>query len=364
MPTTETPEAPPSQETPRAAISDAKKSGNVKGHSAALELLRREATAAAPKAPPAESIAAAKPAEPASTAPAAAEKAVASEPEAKAPETKPEETKAEDPEVLSKSIPPEIQESINKRIGKEIAKREALEQKLADLEKKFSEKPLEVPTPAAEPTTANPLADVADLASLEKRLSTARETKLWCQEQLDREDIDQGVKVGERSYTKQELKTALRNVERMLDIHIPERARYLNARANSAKAAVDTFEWLKDTESDQYKAFVKVAQDPALGFAAAPNGIYAAAAAVEGQNAVQLRKAIAKDHQGTKPVERKAPPQSQLAGSGASVPPAREPGSSRAVAALAQEMEGMKKGHGVKVRDVTAFLARRDQLHR
>lgn len=362
---TETKEAPPSQEPAKPAISDARKSDNVKGHGAAQELLKREAALAAKKAPPAESIAAdLKAAEKlASSAPDAPEKE-ASKPEVKVAEVKTEVAKSEDSEVLSNSISPEVQESINKRIGKEIAKREALEAKLADLEKKFSERPVELPKPTAEPTSSNPLANITDLPALEKQVTTARETKLWCQEQLDREDIDQGVKVGSETYTKQQLKLALRNVERMLEVHIPERAKYLQARATSEKAALETFDWLKDRDSDQYKAFMHIMADPTGGFATSPNGVYAAAAAVEGQSAVQLRRAIAKDHQGAKPVEKQRPPASQLASSGASVPAARDAGNSRAITALAEEMAAMKKGHGVKVKDVTQFLARREQTHR
>ena len=365
MPTA-TIEAPTSQEpTAQAAISDAKKSDNVKGPSVAHALLQREAALVAKKAPPAESIVeAAKAAETAQSASDASDNKETPAPEAKEEAKAPAE--AEDSEALSKSaIPPEVQKSIDKRIGKEIAKREALEAKLADLEARLADKPVEIPKPApVEPTAANPLANVVDLPSLEKQLATAKETKLWVQEQLDRDDIDQGVRVGDRTYTKQELKAAYRNVERLLEVHIPERAKFLNQRSQSEKNALDTFDWLKDRDSDQYKAFVKVVSDPALGFSGAPNGIYAAAAAVEGQSQVQLRKAIAKDSQGTKPVEKKAPPASQLASSGAGVPPAREPGSSRQLAALSAEMAGMKKGHGVRVSDVTKFLSRRDQTHR
>lgn len=366
---TETIEAPTSQEpSAKAPAGDAKKSDNVKGPSVAHALLQREAALASKSAPPAESITeAAKAAEKVanSTATDAPEKSEPSATEtAKESEVKPKETEVEDPDVLSK-IPPEIQKSIDKRIGKEMGKREALEAKVAELEKKLAEKPVELPKPAPiEPTAANPLANIVDLATLDKQVSTAKETKLWVQEQLDREDIEQGVKVGDQTYTKQQLKTALRNVERQLEVHIPERAKFLTARADAEKRALETFEWLKDKDSEQFQMFSKLMSLPDAGFATSPYGVYSAAAAVEGQSQVKLRQSIAKDHQGAKPVEKKVPPASQLASSGASVPPARESGSNRAVAALAEEMANMKKGHGVKVSDATKFLARRDQTHR
>lgn len=363
---TETIDKPASQAvTAQAEKGDAKKSSNVKGPSVAQALLQREAALVAKKAPPAESVAeAAKVVEKAETSATGEAKQAAPETETKVEAKAPAE---ESDEALSKSsIPPELQEAIDKRIGKERAKRGELERKLAELEAKLAAVPTQVEKPApVTPTAENPLANVNDIPELEKQLKTAKETKLWALEQLDREDIDQGIKVGDQTYTKAQLKAAVRNVEKLIEVHIPDRAKFLNQRANSEKLALDTFDWLKDPSTEQYKAFRKVISDPSLGFGALPNGIYAAAAAVEGQAQVQLRRAIAEQNKGTKAVEKKEPkaPASQLAGNGASAP-AREAGNSRALAALASEMEQMKKGHGVKVSDVTKFLARRDQTHR
>lgn len=362
---TETIEQPTSQAaTAQAAKSDAKKSSNVKGPSVAHALLQREAALVAKQAPPSESVAeVAKATEQAKTSETGEAKSATPETETKeAAKAAPEESD----EALSHSISPELQEAIDKRIGKERAKRGELERKLAELEAKLAAVPTQVEKPApVTPTADNPLANVNDIPELEKQLKVAKETKLWALEQLDREDIDQGVKVGDQTYTKAQLKAAVRNVEKLIEVHIPDRAKFLTQRSNSERLAVETFEWLKDPSSNEYKAFQKVISDPNLGFATSPNGIYAAAAAVEGQSQVQLRKAIAENNKGTKAVkkEEQKAPASQLAGTGATAP-AREAGNSRALAQLAAEMEQMKKGHGVKVSDVTKFLARRDQTHR
>lgn len=359
----ETIEAPTSQAAPAKAESgDAKKSDNVKGHSVAQALLQREAATAAKKAPPAESVAdVAKAAEKIAETPASEEtKTVTSKTDSQA------KAEPESDEALSNSISPEIQEKIDKRIGKEVAKRTALERELAELKGKIAATPAPVVQPAPVAVTPdNPLANINSIPELEKQLQTAKETKLWAQEQLDREDIDQGVKVGDVVYSKAQLKQVVRNVERQIEMFIPDRARFLNQRAQSEKVAHETFEWLKDPSSDQFKAFQRAYADPDFRFNQSPNGYMAAAAAVEGLSGVQLRKAIADQNKGTKAVDkRQVPPASQLAGGAAPTAPQREAGSSRAVAALASELANMKKGHGVRVKDVTKFLAARDQTHR
>jgi hypothetical protein len=363
---TETIEQPASQvATAKADASDAKKSDNVNGPSVAHALLKREAALAAKKPLPTESVVqAAKAAEEtAKTSVPDAAKQAASEP-AKEDAVKAADSEAD--EALSKSkLTPELQEILDKRIGKERAKRGDAERRVAELEAKLA---ATIPVPIAQPPTVtptpdNPLANVQDMPGLEKEIKTITETKLWALEQLDRDDIGEGVKVGTDVYTKPRLKEIVRNMERILAIHVPERAKYLGQRAASEKLALETFDWLKDQSSDQYKAFQKIMADQSGPLGRMPNAVYAVAAAVEGQVAVNLRRAIAENNRGTKPVEKQRAPASQIASS-AGDSPIREAGSSRAVAALQADMDRMKKGHGVKVSDVTKFLAKRDQTHR
>jgi hypothetical protein len=358
---TETIEQPPSLAAAAQAVQSDAKRGNVTLHDTATALLQRE-KARAGKAAPAEGVTQTEAkADEKAAKPSAAEetpKESKTEPEPKKDADKKAPTEAED-DVLSK-LSPDTQESINKRIGKEIAKRTALEAELNALKARMAEVE-QKPTPPPEPTPDAPLANIRDFAELDKHEALARETKLWVQQQLRRKDIANGVKVGDRTYSEDELLGSLSNLEKTLDIEVPKHRKFLADRAGFAQKAVEEFDWLKDNTSEHFRQFQAVMRaNPELQ--RRPNGIYIAAAAVEGETAKNLRRAIKEQSQGTVPVKEKAPA-SQLAASGATAP-VREAASSRAVEALKAEMEKMKKKGGISVRDAKDYLLRSLTTHR
>ena len=358
---TETTEQPPSLAAAAQAVQSDAKRGNVTLHDTATALLQRE-KALTGKAAPAGG---------ATKTEAKAEESSAKQPakeetpkESKAdPEPKKEADKkapTEEPDDVLSKLSPDTQESINKRIGKEIAKRTALEAELNALKARMAEVE-QKPTPPPEPTPDAPLANIRDFAELDKHQALAVETKLWVQQQLDRDDIANGVKVGDRTYSKEELRSSLHNLNRTLEIEVPKQRRLLTATAQYAQKAVEEFDWLKDNSSDNFRQFQQVMRaNPELQHR--PNGIYIAAAAVEGETAKNLRRAIKDQSQGTKPVKERAP-DSQLAASGATAP-VREAASSRAVEALRTDMEKMKKKGNVTVRDAKDYLLKSLTTHR
>jgi hypothetical protein len=349
---TTTVEQPASLTAPAKAESgDGKKSGNLKGGQAANAILKRD-SATAQKAQAVKVAEAAKP-DTTDTTPAPSEaegKAHASEvktSEAKT-EAKAEPAKAED-EALSKISP-----NAEKRINELIARAKTAEEKAEALQRRLDQAP--IPQPVVAPTPDNPLANVNDIDSLKKELTSAKETKLWAQQQLNRRDIANGVKVGEQTYTEDQFRDALNNIERRIEIDIPARAEFLAKRANADRLASENFEFLGDPADERNRLMAQVlASNPQM--ASLPNARYLAAAAVEGQTQVNLRKAIAADRHGTKPVKAgQQAPASQLAAGAAVAGVPREAGGGRAQAALAAEMGRLKKSGHVSTRDVASYF--------
>lgn len=342
--------------------SDGKKSDNVKDGQVAQALLKRASAIAAGKSS-SETIAEA--------AKAAEIIAPQSEPtlEKSASETAPakeeKSDKAKADEALSKStqaepdITPEMQKILDKRIGKYAAEQKKMEAQIEQLQERLKTVPVVPPPAAIPPTPDNPLANLNDVAALQNELRTAKETRRWAQEQLDRDDLGNGVEVvidgKSTTYTKQQLKAIVRNVERTIEDHIPQRASFLQQRDQNNAKAVELFDFLKEPDSKEYRAYQQFMADPDI--ARRPNGAIVAGLLVEGDRSIQ--RAIAERSGGTKTVKeaaRRTAPSSQTA-MGAAPGAIREPSGTTAQRELAHSLEGLKKSGKVTVKDVGRYLA-------
>lgn len=185
-------------------------------------------------------------------------------------EAAPEE--GEDDDVLSQesALDPKLQAKIDKRIGKEVAKRKTLEQEVAKRDaqieelKKLAEKEPEVREVVA-PTAENPLANIESIEGLQQAFEQAKKAVLDLEDMLDSPEIETGVTVGEQTYTKQDIKQALRNAKRHLAEHIPQRAQFLQARESTRAQLHADFPALKDKNSADYQVFQKtLKENPAL----------------------------------------------------------------------------------------------------
>lgn len=297
------------------------------------------------------------------------EASTASPPEAKAEptETKAEATPApEEPEDLSKDevlskLSPEQQERFEKRLAKEVAKRKEMESEIGRLRTLINATPEQPAAPAnaqskPEPTPDTPLGHISTLEELGREERTVKETKYWAQEQLDREDLGEGIKVGDQLYTRDRLKAIVRNASRAIEQYIPERAGFINAREQMVKRTRETFPWVTDRASPEYATWQQIKTDPALSNR--PNADWIAAVQVEGLRTLAARAKV-NGQPAPKQTEAKKEraPQSQIGGN-ASFSPSREATSSQAVKKLQDEMDKMRARKGVSGREVAAYLER------
>jgi hypothetical protein len=344
---------------------DAHRSENVKGAGAVHELLKREAKAAqvaqsAAIVPPAAAPAVAEP---------IAQTAAPSQPDAQTSQLKPDQqveaqAAAADPdEVLSKQLSPETQEAINRRIGKEAEKTRLARDEAARYKALFEAAPKQQQAPAELSTPDNPLGNVHDVAGLLEAQKNAKEAKRWAEAQLDRDDLSEGVRMGNQTLTKSDLKAIVRNAEVTLEDHIPQRNNFIQQRAQNEKVVTDNFPWMADRASAERQMYDAAWSDPANAFLhRLPNAPLLVAKQVLGEMAV--RQMMAAKQTGFVQPARAAKPQapnSQTGGSGASGPSRQA--SAGAKDALKGAMEELTAGkRGISGRDAVAFLAKTEKI--
>lgn len=211
--------------------------------SAAPQTADTKATETAPAAPveSTESPAAAEPVQPDSPeaessdaleAPAAPE-ATQTEGEAK-PEGEADDVLS--PE--SQQLDHKVKEKIQKRIDKEVGKRKALEAQLEQVKQQMGllaqqAQQVQPLAPVAPPVTTAPLPDIKDPAALVEYRNQAKQTVRWAEEVLDRDDIDQGVTIGEKTYTKADIKAIRRNAQVALEDKIPAQQEYFQQQTQA-----------------------------------------------------------------------------------------------------------------------------------
>ena len=354
--TVEAPSQPVSAPAPE-TNSDAPKKSNLSVAQAAARLLNMETERAEAREAQAEQIDQT-PLEPESTSEVTGE-AQADSAEAESTEATAEEQSTED--VPSQDISPDLKKKIEKRIGKEVAKRKALEAQLNELKLQAQQaqqtqaaQPAPIaPLPQGAPTLAN-IEDPAGLAALQQQ---AREAKRFAQEQLDRDDFEP-VRVGETVLDRKALKTIVRNAEKTLEEDIPQRAQFLQQRAQAQQVAFEKFPFLKDKSSPEYvqaqQAYMAMPWLKNL-----PNSDWIIGVQIEG-----LKALAAKDKKSTGKTGKPSVPFSTKPPSGQTVVSsngeARTPSGQRAAQTLESMRAQMSKSGGVSAAQAAQFLLARE----
>ena len=167
------------------------------------------------------------------------------------------ENQAESPEeVLSESEEDEslgVRKRIDKltRQKKEALERaEALERELNDVKTKLEQGQSERPVAVA--NQADPFADVWDVTKLNDEWTKARNLKRWCEDNID------GCEVDGKEYSAEDVKQIKRRVEDAIELHIPNRARFLQSYKEIKPIAENLYPWWKDRASAEYNAAQQV----------------------------------------------------------------------------------------------------------
>ena len=145
----------------------------------------------------------------------------------------------------------------------------------------------------------NALHNINDMQSLQKEVENLNSLVEWADENLDNEvqyDDDGNeyvAKDGDKVYSKADLRRIRGNANKILRRDVKAREEFLKLRNNSDQQALQTFEFLGDENSEDYKQFMQLKSDrslqPALRFL--PNSNFALGLIVEGIKAVKARDA-------------------------------------------------------------------------
>lgn len=165
------------------------------------------------------------------------------------------DAQAESPEqdVLSETEENSDEESLGfrKRIDKltrqkkeALEKAEALERELNDAKTKLEQSSTERPAPIQ--SAADPFADVWEVSKLNDEWTKARNLKRWCEDNID------GCEIEGKEYSSDEVKQIKRRVEDAIDLHIPNRARFLQNYQQIKPIAEQLYPWWKDRSAAEY----------------------------------------------------------------------------------------------------------------
>ena len=210
-----------------------------------------------------------------------------------------------DLDSLSEEESRELAKSLNasavKRFGRLTAQKKALLAENAELQAQAQQAQQPVSSELPEFLKDNALHNVADESALLKEVENLQTLIEWADEGMDNEVQydDNGneyvLKDGEKTYTKAELKRIQKNARKILRKDAPARQKWIKERSQSDQQAVQTFQFLGEPESDDYKLFMQVKASPLYKplVEYLPNSNFALGLMVEGMKAVQSRQAQA-----------------------------------------------------------------------
>ena len=202
-------------------------------------------------------------------------------------------------EEESKELAKHLNASAIKRFGKLTAQKHALLAENQELQAQVEQ----APVPAEQPAFLkdNALHNVSDVNALTKEVENLNTLIEWADEGMENEvEYDDAgneyvVKDADKTYTKADLRRIKANAKKILRKDAPAREAWIKEREASDQQAVQTFDFLSDGESDDYKMFMQVKQSPLYKPLVdhLPNSNFALGLMVEGLKAVKAKQANA-----------------------------------------------------------------------
>jgi len=203
---------------------------------------------------------------------------------------------------LSEEESRELAKSLNasaiKRFGRLTAQKKALIAEKAELEAQAQQAQQAQTTELPEFLKDNALHHISDPQALTKEVEQMTTLIEWAEEGMDNEVQydDNGneylVKDGDKTYTKSDLRRIRTNAKKILRKDAPARQKWIQERTQADQQATQTFGFLGEPESDDYKLFMQVKQSPLYKpmVEYLPNSNFALGLMVEGMRAVQARQ--------------------------------------------------------------------------
>ena len=222
-------------------------------------------------------------------------------------------------EEETKELAKKLSLSAVKRFGDLTAQKKALAAENAELQAQAQAKPEPANTESPAFLKDNALHNVNDVQALGKEVENLTTLIEWAEEGLENEvEYDDNgdeyvAKDGDKTYSKADLRRIRANARKVLRKDAPARQKWIEERTQSDQHAIQTFDFLSDGESEDYKLFMQAKNNPLYKplVEHLPNGNFALGLMIEGMKSVQARQVNA-----SKPKPKpKAPVASAEAGS-------------------------------------------------
>ena len=198
----------------------------------------------------------------------------------------------------TKELAKKLSLSAVKRFGDLTAQKKALAQENAELQAQAQAKPEPANNESPSFLKDNALHNVNDVQALTKEVENLTTLVEWAEEGLENEvEYDDNgdeyvAKDGDKTYTKADLRRIRANARKVLRKDAPARQKWIEERTQSDQHAIQTFDFLSDGESEDYKLFMQVKSNPLYQplVEHLPNGNFAVGLMIEGMKALQARQ--------------------------------------------------------------------------
>ena len=293
-----------SESSENSVNTETKVDGNVSMAEFADQLLRRkQAKEAEPEATTEETD---EPAEETAEPTEVAEETTAEDTEDDTPSPQPSEDVLSkyniDLDNLSEEESRELAKSLNasavKRFGRLTAQKKALLAENAELQAQAEQAQQTQANEIPEFLKDNALHNVVDEQALAKEVENLNTLIEWAEDgmeneaQYDDDGNEYVLKDGDKTYTKAELRRIRSNAKKIIRKDAPARQAWIKERQASDQQAIQTFQFLGEPESDDYKLFMQAKSakmyKPLVDLL--PNSNFVLGLLVEGLNAVKARQ--------------------------------------------------------------------------
>ena len=294
-----------SESSENSVNTETKVDGNVSMAEFADQLLRRkQAKEAEPEATTEETD---EPAEETAEPTEVAEETTAEDTEDDTPSPQPSENVllqkyGIDLDNLSEEESRELAKSLNasavKRFGRLTAQKKALLAENAELQAQAEQAQQAQTSEIPEFLKDNALHNVVDEQALAKEVENLNTLIEWAEDgmeneaQYDDDGNEYVLKDGDKTYTKAELRRIRSNAKKIIRKDAPARQAWIKERQASDQQAIQTFQFLGEPESDDYKLFMQAKSakmyKPLVDLL--PNSNFVLGLLVEGLNAVKARQ--------------------------------------------------------------------------
>jgi hypothetical protein len=201
-------------------------------------------------------------------------------------------------EEETRQLAKSLNASAIKRFGRLTAQKNALIAEKAELQAQAEQAQQTQTSELPEFLKDNALHHISDAQALTKEVEQMTTLIEWAEEGMDNEVQydDNGnefvLQDGDKTYTKTDLRRIRTNAKKILRKDAPARQKWIKERSDADQQAVQTFKFLGEPESDDYKLFMQVKSAPLYKpmVEYLPNSNFALGLMVEGMRAVQARQ--------------------------------------------------------------------------